>query len=266
MTIFYFTSTGNCLSVAKKIISSENGGTLISIPQIIDSQKLEYKDDVIGIVFPIYGFSMPKMVKKFFASAKLTADYIFAVGTYGNIPGACMQNTQKFAEQHGYKIDYAAHLLMVDNYLPGYDINVQIGKLPAKNTEENLARIIADITARKSLKARSSLGWRAATAMIRVGEGLMLNGSQAQKYIVDDKCNNCGTCAKVCPSGNIRVTDKVEFADKCEACLGCVHLCPKNALHMKSEKSATRWRHPDVSIAELVKANNRLENGKVAVK
>ena len=71
MTIFYFTSTGNCLSVAKRI-----GGTLISIPQVINNDELEYSDDVIGIVFPVYGFFIPKMVRAFLAKAKLSADYI----------------------------------------------------------------------------------------------------------------------------------------------------------------------------------------------
>jgi len=50
MTIFYFTATGNSLALAKRI-----GGTLVSIPQVVDSENLYYKDDAIGVVFPVYG-------------------------------------------------------------------------------------------------------------------------------------------------------------------------------------------------------------------
>ena len=57
MLIFYFTATGNSLAVAKRI-----GGNLISIPQVIDSQNLKYKDDAIGIVFPIYSLEPAKIV------------------------------------------------------------------------------------------------------------------------------------------------------------------------------------------------------------
>lgn len=259
MTIFYFTSTGNSLAVAKKILSSEASGTLISIPQIIDNPAPIYQDDVIGIVFPIYGWGLPKIVKRFCEAVKLKADYIFAIGTYGNLPGACMLNTQKLAKQNGYTIDYAESLLMVDNYLPGFDIKDEIAKLPKKNSSENLARIIADISARKTLDAASPLVWRGITALIQRGEGLLTNGNQGQKYIVDDKCTKCGTCAKVCPTGNITVADKVEFSNKCEACLGCIHHCPKNALHLKNEKSTLRFRHPDVSVAEIIKANQKEE-------
>jgi flavodoxin len=51
MTIFYFTATGNSLSVAKSI-ADETDGNLISIPQVIDSENFHYKDDAIGLVFP----------------------------------------------------------------------------------------------------------------------------------------------------------------------------------------------------------------------
>jgi flavodoxin len=46
MTIFYFTDTGNSFAIAKAI-----GGILISVPQVIDSDNLHFKDDAIGLVF-----------------------------------------------------------------------------------------------------------------------------------------------------------------------------------------------------------------------
>ena len=52
MTIFYYTATGNSLAVVKHI-----GGTPISIPQIVDADDLHYKDDAIGIVFPLHWWS-----------------------------------------------------------------------------------------------------------------------------------------------------------------------------------------------------------------
>jgi MinD superfamily P-loop ATPase containing an inserted ferredoxin domain len=84
--------------------------------------------------------------------------------------------------------------------------------------------------------------------------------NNAQGYIVNEKCNKCGTCAKVCPAKNIAVTDKVSFSDHCEACLACAHLCPQNAIHLKNEKSDKRWRNPEVSISEIITANSRNSN------
>jgi ferredoxin len=254
MTIFYFTSTGNSLAVAKKI-----GGTLISVPQVADGPTHDFRDDVIGVVFPIYGFGMPKMVKKFCGAARFKADYMFAIGTYGGVAGAAMMCAQKFAVKHGYSFDYAESLLMVDNYLPGFDIRDQIAKIPQKKTDENLARIIDDIRRRRTNKATAPLAFRAANAAVQAGKGLFLAG--ARNYTVGGNCVKCGTCAKVCPAGNIKVGENVEFSDKCEWCLGCVHLCPQNAIHVKNEHSGIRWRHPDVTLAEIIEANDRTATG-----
>lgn len=161
MTIFYFTSTGNCLAVAKKI-----GGNLVSIPQVIDSPDLHFKDNVIGLIFPVYGFGMPKMVRKFLEKATWKADYSFAIGTYGNLPGAAMADVQKSAKRHGQHFDYTESLLMVDNYLPGFDMNDQIAKLPEKHIDENLSRIIVDIQNRRTFNAAAGPVWRALTAVV----------------------------------------------------------------------------------------------------
>jgi ferredoxin len=258
MTIFYFTSTGNCLAVAEKI-----GGTLVSIPQVIDSPDLHFKDNVIGLIFPVYALEMPKMVRKFLEKATWEANYSFTIGTYGNLPGAAMLAVQNFAKKHGKHFDYAESLLMVDNYLPGFDMNDQIARLPEKHVEENLSRIIADIQNRRTLDAAAGPVWKAITAVIRSGENLFMNSKQGRRYRINQNCNKCGICSKICPAKNITVSDKRIFKDQCEGCLGCVHLCPKNAIHMKNEKSMARWRNPDVSLNEIITANNRQkENAK----
>ena len=246
MTVFYFTATGNSLAIAKRI-----GGTLVSIPQVVDSCDLHYKDDAIGIVFPIYYFAAPKMVNRFLEKANFEADYVFAIGTYGIMPGAAMLNLQK---QNGQRFDYANHLLMADNFLPISEVGKQIKKLPKKKIEERAAQIVNDVNNRKHLQAKASPVFRAATAIVST---MIPSGENAQKYIVNNRCNKCGVCAKVCPSGNIAVTDRVCFANNCEVCFACLHLCPQNAMHHKSQKSEKRWINPDVSLNDIIKANNR---------
>jgi ferredoxin len=161
------------------------------------------------------------------------------------------------AQGRGLRLDYCNVLKMVDNYLPGYEMGKQVAMLPQKNVTEHLTQIIADVQARKAEQASASLAKRAMTAVIKGGEPFAMRGEQARGYLVSEACTRCGTCAKICPAGNISVGESVCFGDKCEWCLGCVHLCPQNAIHLKNERSAARWRNPDVTLAELIAANGR---------
>jgi len=250
MTIFYFTATGNSLAVAKKI-----GGTLISIPRVVDSDTMHYKDDVIGIVFPVYALTVPKMVRRFLEKVTFDAAYTFAIGTYGNIAGATMAMVQKLAKQKGYQFDYTDILCMLDNYIPMYEVGAEIKKLPKKNVEENTARISENIRARVHRQEKGSVVGRALTAIV---SRALKYDKIARRYIVNDQCNKCGICAQVCLAKNIEVSDGVHFSDHCEGCQACLHLCPKTAIRLKNEKSDKRWRNPEVALKEIIAANNRL--------
>jgi Pyruvate/2-oxoacid:ferredoxin oxidoreductase delta subunit len=252
MTIFYFTATGNSLAVAKRL-----GGKLISIPQVVDSPEIHYKDDCLGVVFPVYGLTLPRMVRLFLDKVTLEADYIFAIGTYGNMAGPCMYNLQKQAIKSGYRFDYVNQIPMVDNFLPVFEMGSEVAKLPIKKVEKTIGEIIGDIQNRKHIQATSSLGMRALASVLA---SLGSTDKNAQKYLVNDQCTKCGTCAKVCPIKNISVSDKVYFSAHCEGCLACVHLCPQNAIHLKNEKSGKRWRNLEISLAEIINANNRYNN------
>lgn len=252
MKIFYYTGTGNSLAVAKQI-----GGELISIPKIMNSNNLNFEADVIGIVFPIYSLEAPKKVQKFLKKAKFKADYMFAIATYGNMLSAAMYRLQNLARENGFSFDYLNHILMVDNFLPVFSIEKEIEKIPQKKIDENLEQIKNDIKNRKKFEVQASLANKVLTGTLSAAGKFMYNGKEAQKYIVNDDCIKCGICAKVCPAGNITVEGKVNFKSSCEQCEACLHMCPKNAIHLKNEKSKARWRNPEVTLNEIIEANNQ---------
>ena len=80
--LFYFTGTGNSLYVARQIEEKP-----ISIPQVLHQENLNFKDEKIGIVYPVYAGEAPKIILEFLEKATFETDYFYF---YGN--PACYRN------------------------------------------------------------------------------------------------------------------------------------------------------------------------------
>lgn len=251
MKVCYFTATGNSMYVAKRM-----GGELISIPHAMKNGELEIADDVVGIVCPVYAGQMPGMVRAFMNKAVIKAEYVFFIYTYGMSSSVAEQTAMSVASKAGMKLDYVNKVIMVDNYLPGFEAQKQIDTVGEKDIEGQLDRICSDIDGRKRNVRRLSALDRAGMAVVHGTMGkAILKGNAAQKYIVNDSCIKCGICAKVCPADNITVTDRVVFSDHCEVCYACIHNCPKNAIHLKSERSTVRFRNEHITVKEIIESN-----------
>ena len=252
MTICYFTATGNCLYIARKV-----GGTLLSIPQMMLQDRIEVCDDAVGIVAPVYAGEMPMMVKTFLSRAEIKTDYFFFLYTYGMACGEAFAHVKKLCDEKGLTLSYINAIQMVDNYLPGFEMQNQIDTLPQKDVEGQIVRIIHDIKTRAETLVKITPAVKAKMAMLRkMLANRILRGDTAKGYIVTDQCIQCGICAKVCPANNITVTESgVTFADRCEVCYACLHNCPKNAIHMREEKSSVRFRNEHISLSDIIEAN-----------
>ncbi|NCB92566.1 MAG: 4Fe-4S dicluster domain-containing protein [Clostridia bacterium] len=77
---------------------------------------------------------------------------------------------------------------------------------------------------------------------------------------VTDKCIGCGICTQVCPVGKYSISEKraVREEGACEYCQACAQNCPQNAIVSgKTDKNPkARFRNPQISLQELVEANN----------
>lgn len=253
--LFYFTGTGNSLYAAKGIEPNP-----ISIPQAIHQEVLEFTADAIGIVCPVYGHEVPQMVREFLQKANFHTDYFYMVLTYGNRHGGAAELAQKLYQACGIQPAYINVLLMVDNWLPSFDMDEQ-RKLD-KGVEAHLRKIAADIAARKRWIAPVTDADRAAHQEFL--ERMAQQPPDAWQHLirVTDRCIGCGICEMVCPSGSIRVVGgkAVHIPGSCQTCLSCVHNCPEKAigLTVPERNPGARYRNEHIQLAELIRANRQV--------
>ena len=153
---------------------------------------------------------------------------------------------------------------MVDNYLPVFDMNEQI--TIDKHTDENLATIIQEVAAHEEYIEKGDLGRFSEEGLERLRASHFPMTAQQLIDVNHDKCISCGICTRVCPHGNLKLSSEGVIADgSCEFCLACVHNCTQKALSLKSRMEGfpgernpeARYRHPEISINEIVRANQQ---------
>lgn len=252
--VLYFSGTGNSLYVAKTIALALGSASLIPIAKAregIDFSEVER----IGFVYPVYMWGMPRIVAECVRSLAIPEHTeIFAVATYGGSCGNAVSQCADILNKKGRKLTYGFGMRMTANYTPLYNISSQKrqeklnAKVP-KRIEKNLAAMLNG--EKKYPKAlffmRLPLKWFYASTMKRIHE-------MDAKFWVDEKCNGCGICEKVCPVKNIQLRDRrPTWLHHCEHCLRCLHLCPRHALQWgKRTQKRKQYHHPSTTLNDFM--------------
>ena len=254
MKILFYTSTGNNLYIAKQL-----GGELYSIPKLMGNDVFDIEDDVVGIVFPVFFATSPKSIREFIAKVNIKADYLFLITSYGSDGD---QNALRIMKEtlngRGIHVNYTNSVLMVDNFLPVFDMAEEKEIKKDLDVDGQILKIKQDILDRRDHIFDKPMF----TDVDNIEE--VLESTMTSKYhiMVGDDCSQCRMCVMVCPRGNVTLQDDGPvFGDDCDFCLGCVQHCKTNTLTINDELNPDeRYRNPNIRISEIVKSNN-VSNG-----
>ena len=237
--ILWYSGCGNSRFVAETLSKELGDERMIFIPEAArQAAALEFgQDEVLGIVFPVYSWSVPKLVSEYLRTVHVTGRpaYVFAACTCGDETGLTERHLKKDLHKQGLTLDAFFSFQMPETYinLPGFKLDTDENALRKINgTQESLketVRLIKQRTKGNFDRLKGGSSFLKSNILKPLFYGLLITD---RKFRVSDSCIGCGICAKNCPLQNITIeNDRPKWNGNCTNCMSCYHRCPKNAIN-----------------------------------
>lgn len=236
--IYYFSGTGNSKYAAEKL-AVKTGDRAVNIADIMNGNAEIENNGVTGIVFPVYFWGLPEIIKRFSKKIKGNlGSYVYAVITCGANTGTADKMLEKLLER---KLDYSFSLRMPDNYVVMYNPCTKEKAIKFLRHSDKELDIICDEINRRETKRAGSTGGEMKSMVISHLYDIFRTTS---KFYADEKCTSCGLCKRICPEGAIEIKNgkPVWTKPKCQHCTACINRCPAEAIQF-GKKTSERNRY-----------------------
>lgn len=235
--VFYYSGTGNSKYAAERLLTV-TGGELISIPDCVKNGEFEFslvEGEKLGIVFPVYCYTVPMTVQQFAKELKVNSShefYSYAVATCGATTGSALKTFNKL-----FPVSAIFGLPTVDNYIPFLRSapSAEEADEIIKTADGILDDIIHQISRRESGNLNRHEG-KGSKLLSAISGRAYAKRRPTADFNINDDCIGCGLCEKICPTESIKIADgKAKFVlENCDLCFACIHRCPKEAINYKN--------------------------------
>ena len=249
--IFYFSGTGNSLKVCKDLSIELKNLQIIPISTVI-KEDIKYPIEKLGIVFPVYFAALPPLVADFIRKLNTSKiNYIYAIATCNDFSGAALHIVKKILKKKGKSLNLGFSIIMPGNYLPMYP------PLPKDKQEERFKLEIQKVKTISKLidyNQNNEISFLSRILSFMQKRNDKKLHEKDKNFWVDENCNSCGICEKVCPVENIEIMEgKPQWQHRCQQCLACIHWCPQKSIQYSNKTvEKERYHHPDISLKEML--------------
>ena len=234
--IYCFSGTGNTLKVADLYKSHLGEDTMIyQVREENDKFPDPNNFDMVGIAYPIHGFNMPQYFYRFLKKLpNVDGKKLFIMKTSGeglHLNDCSSQKAIRLLKKKGFDVVLERHIVMPYNMIYRHtdgmakQMWIYAKALSKINCDEILEGKRMKVTL-PFYKKWYAFFFRILWPFTHVHGPLF--------RVNKKKCLKCNKCVKICPTQNIKVTEKgkYKFGTKCTLCMGCSFSCPKSAINV----------------------------------
>nr|WP_278184419.1 EFR1 family ferrodoxin [Clostridium cellulovorans] len=185
--------------------------------------------------------------------------YVFAIATHGGASAEVLIKLRKILQSKDRVLNSGFLINMPGNNIFAYGASSIEKQNKIFEREKNkVGKIAAIIRERKNYKCEFSklvIDILIDRVFIKATDKIVKNLHLSDKdFWINDNCNGCKLCEKICPVKNIRSnTDKPVWKHNCEQCTACIQYCPRQAIQWGKKTSKRKsYRNPNSNINELL--------------
>lgn len=229
--ILYFSGNGNSRHVATQLARLTDDRAY----SLTEDMPPEVNAGVLGLVFPVHAWGMPRIVEQFlWEIPNIIPYYIYAVCTCGDDVGRTDRLLRAQLHQCGFSLDSMWSVQMANTYvaLPGFDVDTSEVVCRKHDILVGRLRDIADKVNQRVRGVLDIVPGALPGVKSHVLRPLFYKFlTSDRRFSTTDACVGCGKCAANCPMHNIRLLDgRPQWLGHCTDCLRCYHRCPAHAI------------------------------------